>query len=166
LDRLDVLESLPGILGRLSSLDRVTWVRLLRSLQGIRDEIGLKLGIRGLGHKDEDVRLAACDLVESFSDWRATSHLTKQLSSDSSPVVRARAAKVLGRLGDRRAAEPLADLLVDPDPRVVAEAAAALGLLGHTPSADRLLDLVDHADPDVRITALTAIGRIGITPSS
>jgi HEAT repeat protein len=162
LDRVDVLEALPEVLGRLPSLGKVEWVRLLRSMKGVRDETCLKLAIRGLEHEDEDVRLAAFDLVEAFCDWRATPHLTRALG-DPNPLVRARAAAVLGRLGDRRAAQSLSGLLADPDPRVVAEAAGALGLLGHAPSEAGLIALVEHPDEELRVAAVMSLGRIGIT---
>lgn len=163
LDRLDLLAGLPATLGRLAALDKVGWVSLLRSLGGIRDEVCLKLGLRGLGHPEEDVRLAALELVESFSDWRGTSHVIQKLS-DSSPVVRARASEVLGKMGDRRAAEQLIPLLADPDPRVQAQAACAVGLLGCSEAEERLISLATHPDLDVRAAAIDALGRLALRP--
>lgn len=163
LDRLDALEGLAEKLGRLASLDRVGWVRLLRSLDGIRDETCLKLGVRALGHREEEVRLAGLDLVGAFGDWRAVGPAARLLE-DPSPVVRARAADVLGRLGDRRAGEAVARRLDDPDARVIAAAADATGRLGHTAAEGALIRLTRHSDPEVRQASLAALGRVGAGP--
>jgi len=162
LDRLDALEALPEAVGALREKGREEWVGLLRSLVGIRDESCLKLALKALVHPAVDVRLAALDLAADFHDWRATGHVARLLG-DENPLVRGRAAEVLGSLGDRRAAAQLAPLLADPDPQPLARAAQALGLLGHHPAAPALATLAAHAEPSVRAAALEALGRLGLT---
>ncbi len=163
LDRLDLLESLPGAAKRLRNLDREEWVRLLRALADVRAETGLRMAVAGLSHPDEDVRVAALEVVEAYRDWRATARVAERLG-DPAPVVRARAAEVLGSLGDRRAADSLQARLGDPSPEVVIAAIRALGFLGHTPSEGTLMELARHGDPRIRAAAVEALGRLGLPP--
>ena len=163
LDRLDLLESLPEAAKRLRDLEREEWVRLLRALVGVRAETGLRMAVAGLSHPDEDVRVAALEVVEAYRDWRATSRVVERLG-DPAPVVRARAAQVLGSLGDRRAADSLRTRIGDPSPEVVVAAIRALGLLGHAPSEAALMELARHDDPRIRAAAVEALGRLGFPP--
>ncbi len=163
LDRLDLLESLPGVARRLRDLEREAWVRLLRALVDVRAEAGLRIAVAGLAHPDEDVRVAALEVVEAYRDWRATSRVVERLG-DPAPVVRARAAQVLGSLGDPRAADSLRTRLGDPSAEVVVAAVRALGLLGHTPSEGDLMELARHREPRIRAAAVEALGRLGFPP--
>lgn len=166
LDRLDALEGFRAAVGQLPGRPRESWVTLLRALDGIRDEICLKIALRALDHPAEDVRLAALDFAADFRDGRAVPHVARLLS-DTSPVVRARAARVLGLLGDRRAAGQVAPLLSsDRQPQVLAEAARTVGLLGHSPAESALANLSTHADPEVRAAAVEALGRLSVTPDA
>ncbi|MBI5016104.1 MAG: HEAT repeat domain-containing protein [Deltaproteobacteria bacterium] len=165
LDRLDTFEALPGILGRARSLGRVEWLEFLRSLVGRRDETCLKVGLRCLEHPEEEVRLAALELVESFRDLRAGPAVARHLT-DPAPLVRARAVEALGRLGDRRRAAEAASLLADSDDHVLARACETVGLLDHAASEPRLLSLLSHPDPDVRAAAAEGLGRMGVSAPS
>jgi HEAT repeat protein len=160
LDRLDVWEGMPDILPRLRSFAKADWLKLLVSLVGRRDEITVKLGLRSLDHPDEEVRVAALELVAACADLRACPVVCRHLA-DHSPLVRGKSAEVLAQLGDRRRGDDVALLLDDEDPRVVARAASALGLLDHGASEPRLLALSSHQDPAVRAAAVEALGRIG-----
>jgi len=163
LDRLDLLEALPEAAKRLRGLKRQEWMRLLRALLDVRDETGLRIAVAGLSHPDEEVRVAALEVVEAYRDWRATSRVVERLG-DPAPVVRAKAAQVLGALGDRRAAASLRTRLGDPSPEVVVAAARALGFLGHVPSETTLMELARHDDPRIRAAAVEALGRLGFPP--
>lgn len=160
LDRLDALAGLGELLPRLRGLGKTDWLRLLLSFSGRRDETSLKLGLRALEHPEEDVRVAGLDFVLNCGDLRAVPALCRHLA-DPSGVVRARAAQVLGVLGDRRRGDDVAALLDDTDPRTVAAAAEAVGLLDHVGSERRLIELLSHDTPRVRATAAQALGRMG-----
>ncbi|MBL7134198.1 MAG: HEAT repeat domain-containing protein, partial [Phycisphaerae bacterium] len=75
--------------------------------------------------------------------------------------VRKAAAYALGRLGDKQAADPLAEALSDDADAVGKAAAYALGLLGDTRAVDPLIE--DLADDDSRVHGATAeaLGRLG-----
>ncbi len=162
LDRLDALEGLADVLGRLRSLGKVEWVGLLRSISGLRDETCFKLALKALEHPAPDVRLAALEVTADFADSRAVAHVARLLE-DPEALARARAAEVLAQLGDRRSAPRVARLLSDPDQQVVARAAVSLGLLGYGEAEARMLELAEHADPEVRAAAVSALGRLGAT---
>jgi HEAT repeat protein len=86
--------------------------------------------------------------------------------TDENPFVRAKAAEVLGAIGDRTAVRPLARILGDREPTVRDKAAWALGLLGDLEAATPLADLLRRdASLDVRMTAVTALGRLSCRAS-
>jgi len=73
--------------------------------------------------------------------------------------VRNAAAGTLGKIGDSRAAEPLAVLLKDPDLSVRTEAATALAAIG-APAVDPLVAALKNEDAAVRGVAADILGRI------
>jgi len=80
------------------------------------------------------------------------------------PVTVERAATLLGRIGDRRAAEPLLTLLRErAAPEALAAAATSLALLGETRAVPSLARL--RADPGsfliVRLAAVRALAQLG-----
>lgn len=160
LDRLDLWESIPELVPKLRSFSKTDWLKLLGALVGRRDETTLKLGLRSLEHGEQEVRLAALDLVASCVDLRACPVVCRALA-DPSPLVRSRAAEVLALLGDRRRGRDVAALLDDPDSAVVAQAALCVGLLDHTVSEARLRDLLSHPRAEVRAACAEALGRMG-----
>lgn len=161
LDRFELLQGLPQVLGGMAGFDAARWVELLRSLSGLRDETYLKLALRALGERAPEVRVVALEAIAEVGDWRAT-HAVSQRLADPDPTVRARAALTLGTLGDRRGAPALLPLLDDPEPEVRQRTAAALGALGHTAAEAGLLARAGDPVPEVRAAALAALGRIGL----
>lgn len=79
--------------------------------------------------------------------------------TDPDPLVRAHAARTLGRLKSRMATAALVEALGDPDPAVVVHAIRSLQLVADgtgSPGA-RIARLLAHRDPAVRVTAATAL---------
>lgn len=165
LDRLDAMDKMTSLRGRLGSLPPRKLIGMLHALTGVRSEACLKLGVWALSHEDEAVRLSALDLLSDFGDWRTTTHVEGVLS-DSSALVRAKAVEVLGRFGNRQAGGSAAKLLSDENSTVAAKAAEAVGLLGYAPAAQKLTALSIHDDSDVRCAAVFALGAIGLFVSS
>jgi HEAT repeat protein len=64
-------------------------------------------------------------------------------SRDHEPVIRLRAAYVLGIVGDKRATSPLVKMLDDPYPDVSYNAATALARRGDPRAIDTLLEMLD-----------------------
>ncbi|MBK9745769.1 MAG: HEAT repeat domain-containing protein [Chloroflexi bacterium] len=81
---------------------------------------------------------------------------------DSDSTVRSSAAAALGRLGDKRAIDPLFPLLKDATDSVRISAIIALGKLGDARALDPLLSLSKDATDSVRISAAAALGKLGM----
>lgn len=73
--------------------------------------------------------------------------------------LRAAAVKALGAIGDPRAVQALASVMVQ-DGKLRMEAEFALAQIG-TPSVEALLAVLQHEDPDVRADAVNALAQIG-----
>jgi len=86
--------------------------------------------------------------------------LTDQLKHNSSRL-RARAASALGKLGDKRAVEPLINALKDEDRSVRSSASGALGRLGDPRAVEPLIAALKDQDKYVRRSAASALGRLG-----
>jgi HEAT repeat protein len=88
-----------------------------------------------------------------------------QRLSDSSALIRQRAAEVLGLMGERAnvASDDLRSLLADPDPQVRSKAAWAIGLMrdSRRVAVERLLELVESSVETDRSAALHALGNVG-----
>ncbi len=98
----------------------------------------------------------------SAEDRRAYDEPTLRAAAASAdPAVRARAALSLGRIGDERAAEPLAALLRDRDAAVRTEAAFAAGILGDPTLSAALVPMLGDADERVAARAAWAVGMLG-----
>jgi cyclophilin family peptidyl-prolyl cis-trans isomerase/HEAT repeat protein len=90
-------------------------------------------------------------------DLRAALHL-----DDPEPLVRAHAARTIGREKSPRGTAYLLNALADPDEAVVVNAIRALQLAGDTTCAacaPELLKRLSHAHPCVRVTAAAALGE-------
>lgn len=75
--------------------------------------------------------------------------------------VRAQAAGLLGKVGDKGAQEPLRAALGDEEEEVRRRAAEALGLLGDSGARDALVKLLGDSSWLVRSHAAQALGRLG-----
>ena len=78
------------------------------------------------------------------------------------PSVRCAAARALGKIGDRRAVRPVADLLVrDSDSDVRNSAVFALGQLSGPEAAARLIEVMADSQPRVRARVAMSLGEVG-----
>lgn len=74
--------------------------------------------------------------------------------------IRLAAATALGKIGDRRAVDPLIAAL-DDQGRVKEVVVQALGEIGDPRAADPLITVLDDRDWEVKSTAAKALGKIG-----
>lgn len=89
--------------------------------------------------------------------------LLDRLTQTGAPAaLRVQAARALGRLGDRRAVEPLLALLrnAETEPALRLEAVTALGALKAPPAFDLLLDYLVDPWPTLRAAAFGALAAI------
>lgn len=113
--------------------------------------------------------LGATALAEPTVAWAdRVTELTQTLSS-SNTKARLAAAVALGKLGDRRAVQPLVSALADSDAQIRTVAAAALGKLGYKAALPALKDTA-LTDGDDRVrrsarAAATTVAKANRLPS-
>lgn len=103
-------------------------------------------------YRRPEVRVAALKALSSIEDRRIGRIMIASLG-DSSPMVRARAARVLGEKKDRRAERRLFKMLRRGD----RSAAAPLGIVGGVETAKQLAELIGELPDEALATALGTI---------
>ena len=103
-------------------------------------------------YRRPEVRVAALKSLTGIKDRRIGTILIVALG-DSSPMVRAKAARELGELNDRRAERPLFKMLRRGD----SSAARPLGVVGGVETAKQLAELIGELPDAVLATALGTI---------
>ncbi|EDN70103.1 PBS lyase HEAT-like repeat protein [Beggiatoa sp. PS] len=110
--------------------------------------------------------LKRSDLVHNRAAY-ALEHLGDQIVdpliaqlNEPKPLVRLRAAQILGHLNHERAIKPLIALLNDPNPAVRRYVSEALGQLGHDKALQPLITLLKDADGSVRNSAVVGLGLL------
>jgi HEAT repeat protein len=113
-----------------------------------------------LGDPDPGARIAAIQALAEAKDTASVMRIV-ELLRDTVAVVRTAAAIGLGKIGDRRAAQPLADLCDKEQSRDVQS--AGLQALVHLSSysVDPLIGLLSSIRPAVRSGAARALGKLG-----
>lgn len=85
-----------------------------------------------------------------------------EILGDGVDVHRCLAAQALGRIGDRRAVEPLIGALLDEDEDVRTDAATALSELADPASGQQLLDnLLGDPCAEVKVAAIETLAKLG-----
>lgn len=79
-------------------------------------------------------------------------------------IVRGRAALMLGKLGDRRAVDPLIDALDAPGYQTRVHAAQSLGKLGDPRAIPPLVRVVETETDTIRAAAEEALQKLGYKP--
>ncbi|MBM3314759.1 HEAT repeat domain-containing protein, partial [candidate division WOR-3 bacterium] len=115
---------------------------------------------RGLSSPDLETRLASAEKLGELRDHDAVPRLA-ELLRDTIPALRAEAAYALGRIGDRRAVEPLWQAVAGETTEAVV-LVQAQALASHRVLAlDQLIRLLRHPLPAVRVIAARALGQTG-----
>jgi HEAT repeat protein len=86
--------------------------------------------------------------------------LLYQALKNQDRAARCQAAAVLGKIGDRRAVQPLCEALKDESWSVRAHAIEALGRIGDYGAVPPLVELLEHREWSVRTRVAEALGRI------
>jgi HEAT repeat protein len=107
-----------------------------------------------------DIREEALSDLEAFGDSRVIPIVAGLLDKDPDADVKAKAARILGDLGDKSAVEALIRALQSPETEVVVNAASALGKLKETRAVGPLTLLQKDARPEVRDAAAAALKNI------
>jgi HEAT repeat protein len=131
----------------------------------------ISLLIMKIWEPDETVRTAAADALVKIGA-PAVEQLIKALNVaepemtelgvfDPDYILRATAARTLGRIGDKRAVEPLVARLTEPRVGVRIAAINALAKLGDARAVEPLCSVLFCGDSNVNVAAAKALGLIG-----
>jgi|GEM_PF-3411545 len=137
------------------------------ALGKIGDKKAIEPLIIALRDWDWRVRYAAIEALEKIEpEWHKTEVAKKQVPEfinalrDKNSDIRKATARVLGKIGDERAIEPLIIALRDKYEWVRKAAAKALVKIGK-PAVESLIQTLRDEDPDVRWAAAYVLGNIG-----
>jgi HEAT repeat protein len=153
--------ALAGITFLLKSPDPERKVVLLRRLKGVRLEGIAQTLLPLLGEASARVRVAALEVLAERTETKILEAVQKLCEKDEDREVRATAARVLQRSGERRfVARGLAHDLAFSDEERARSAAEQLGGLGGE-GREALEAALTHASASVRAAAATSLRRIG-----
>jgi HEAT repeat protein len=163
LAQLQSNESALPLLPRLTDSDFRVRLQVARALGHLGDGRAVELLIACVRNEqeDDDVRAASPRSPKDLGDACAVESLIPCLQwSDEGPHrTAAAAAEALGRLGDRRAVEPLLASLRDPDPGIREEAVWALGQMGDARAIAPLCALLGSLDAE-RLSSSQGMGLV------
>lgn len=100
--------------------------------------------------EEEEYEYSSCTYDEDWEDFDPTLKNIKR-----------EIAEALGEVGDKRAVEPLIDLVTRRDESASLEAMDALGKLGDSRAVKPLCDFVEDPDSRGKVWAISALGDIG-----
>jgi len=156
-------KAVPRLAEALADSGEIVGVRT--SLPWILGEIGgpdaLEALVAALKDKNPIVRGEAAKGLGWMCNPKAVPPLLDTLENDDSARARAVAAWSLGRIGDRRAAEPVVAALGDAAKEVRRSAARALGDLGDRRAVEPVAAALGDAVKEVRWWAAHALGALG-----
>jgi len=134
-------------------------MRACESLWRLADSTGVDALIAALADRDPAVRWRVLWALEKLPQAARIVPAVAPLLGDADALVRAHAARTLGRLKSPLATGALMGALEDSDPAVVVNAVRALQLVGDgsAGAGGRFARLMAHRDPYVRVTAATAL---------
>jgi cyclophilin family peptidyl-prolyl cis-trans isomerase len=135
-------------------------MRACESLWRLADTTATTALIAALGDRDPQVRWRVAYALEKVPNPARIVPAVSPLLRDPDPLVRAHAARTLGRERSPLATEALVQALDDPDPAVIVNAVRAIQQVAdsNAGASGSLVRLLAHRDPYVRVTAATALG--------
>ncbi len=127
------------------------------SLGRLHDTRAIELLVKAmLSDESSEVRSVAVTTLGGFGYCQEFSMALK----DSDPQVRSEVATILGKIGFKKAVEPLMESLQDSDINVQCAAANALGTIGDMRALDSLIPMLDYENESCRCAAAAALGNI------
>jgi serine/threonine-protein kinase len=108
--------------------------------------------------KDENIRRAAIEILNTCKDRRAIDHLI-EATKDKDWWVSERAADALAEMGDSKAVPALLEMMSRND-RSLPIALHAVGKLGDSRILDKILPYLQRPEKEVRIAAINAVAQL------
>lgn len=109
--------------------------------------------------RDKGINEQLAEIIHQEDRRELNTQLTSYLNSDS-PEVRRRAILAVGRIGGKKAAELLFELISDPSSDIAATAVFALGLTGENQYAAQLMDIAPDMNAGTLVSVVEATGRL------
>jgi HEAT repeat protein len=140
---------------------RASAIRALRELTASAAILSAESAVaNALDTLEPQVRLGLAAALAEGTDNRGFAQLTSDVSAGYDPYPQARAARALGKLGDKRSFDTLAPLL-QSDEEVLREVGAeALGHLGDPSAIPALASALQDSKSDVRRAAALALAYL------
>ena len=160
LAKLSGVEALRTILKTSKSMSLWTTLELSVIVKESEEEAFPYL-IEALGYQDQSVVLFSLEMLAEIGFVSAVEPVISMVETYPNIVVRAKAAEVLGRLGDQRAEPLLKELLTNPYPLLRTSATSALERIGSTTSVPILKERMSTGPVEERISAARAMARSG-----
>ncbi|MDD1701963.1 MAG: HEAT repeat domain-containing protein, partial [Methanoregula sp.] len=120
--------------------------------------------VDALLHEKEEIRAGAAEALVAIGE--PSVHPLLQILQTSPADEKIWILHTLGKLGDRRAVEPISDLLFVPDSRLQQAAMEALGYIGDARVTGKIAELLHDPDERTREVAARVLGYIGDPSSS
>ena len=155
------VDAIAELLGDEDPTIRLQAVRALAA--EAKDEVAIRHLIDATADADTRVKLKAIDSLGNARASLATPILVQSLYlRDSQPWLTQRVLVALGKIGDPRAAKPIADFLErDTEKKLIGTAIFSLGEIGHESSIEPLSELEGDTKNDrLALLARDAIGKI------
>jgi len=158
-DRLELMNDVVALLG-----DGFVPVRFAAALAvgDLRYEPGREAVKQLLKDDDENVRIAAAYAMTRLEQGNYDDYFRKAVKSKNQ-TVRANAALILGKLGDKQWLPALYWIIRAPDSedKALYQAAEAIAMLGDENIYEKLWTMLISTYPDVRVTGIRAMGALG-----
>jgi HEAT repeat protein len=164
MDESDLIEmeaekDVEGLIKALDEREKL-YVQLgaVHALRRIKDKRAVEPLIKTLKAYDGDVRYGVAWALGDIGDARAVKSLVEALEKDESIMVRARAARALGKIG-KPAVEPLIKALKEKN--IVRDCIAeALGEIGDAKAVEPLTQALKDENTSVQFSATEALEKI------
>ncbi|MCD6574756.1 HEAT repeat domain-containing protein [Candidatus Aerophobetes bacterium] len=127
-------------------------------LEGIGEK-AMDVLISLLKDEDHDIRKFACDTLGNIANPKAAPYLITTLN-DSNINVACAAAEALGKIGDKRAVEPITKAL-EGNMWLMCSCAEALGRIGDKRAVESLMSIPSNENALVLLSTIKALGKIG-----
>lgn len=118
----------------------------------------IPLLIEKLRDEDIEIRLSAVIALGRIGDSSAVPYLIETLEDEDLAVV---SAGALAKIGDRRAFEPLINMLKNPNPYIRQAVISALNSLGHPEMLRKIKELLRSENPWEKESAIKIAGYFG-----
>lgn len=155
--------AVPALIAAMADRNKEVRRAVCEALGNIRDARAVAALSRALNDDDPEVRNHALDALGEFTETEEIS--VQQIApsaQDARADTRAKAAEMLGEIGDRSAIPILQRLLKDTSADVRRQAVEALGKMKDSGSGSAMLALVKDPVADVRRAALEALCELKV----